>query len=162
MVSELRRWRVDRGLKWCPMDIVTRTVRSRMMAGIRGHGNKNTELKLARLLRQSGLNGWRRRQALFGKPDFVFRSIRLVIFVDGCFWHGCSRHYNAPEDNEGFWRTKYLRNRLRDKSVNRKLRAEGWSVLRVWEHELAKPEAVVRRILRAMERAASRSDPGYR
>ena len=59
------------------------------MAAIRSRGNKDTELKLASILRASGITGWRRHQPLPGHPDFIFRHARLAVFVDGCFWHGC-------------------------------------------------------------------------
>jgi DNA mismatch endonuclease (patch repair protein) len=70
------------------------------------------------------------------RPDFVFRTQRLAVFVDGCFWHGCPRHATWPRQNAKFWREKILRNRTRDRLVTRTLRAHGWTVLRLWEHEL--------------------------
>jgi DNA mismatch endonuclease (patch repair protein) len=70
-------------------DIWTKAKRSAVMSLIRGHGNKDTELRLIKIFRLFGIIGWRRKQKLFGKPDFVFRKQRVVVFVDGCFWHGC-------------------------------------------------------------------------
>ena len=60
------------------------------------------------------------------------------MFVDGCFWHGCPKHGTQPKTNAAFWRGKIARNKARDKSVNRLLRAQGWKVMRIWQHELAK------------------------
>ena len=60
------------------------------------------------------------------------------MFVDGCFWHGCSRHATQPKQNASFWREKLAANRTRDRLVNRTLRAQGWRVVRIWEHELTK------------------------
>jgi DNA mismatch endonuclease (patch repair protein) len=70
------------------------------------------------------------------KPDFVFRKLKLAVFVDGCFWHGCPRHFIKPRNNAAFWRAKIAANRTRDRFVNRTLRAQGWKVLRIWEHAL--------------------------
>lgn len=116
------------------------------MACIRSRGNKDTELALVRLLRAGGIIGWRRHATVFGKPDFIFRAQKLAVFVDGCFWHGCRYHCRLPASNESYWHPKILRNQLRDKSVTRELRKRGWRVLRIWEHELRKPERVINRI----------------
>ena len=119
-------------------DVFTKAKRSEVMSRIRGHGNKETELALAKLLRAHGITGWRRRQRHFGKPDFTFRQERLVVFVDGCFWHGCPRHSNLPVNNRPFWKKKLAANSLRDRLVTQTLRGQGWRVLRIWEHDLSK------------------------
>lgn len=69
-----------------------------------------------------------------GRPDFVFPKGRVVVFVDGCFWHGCPDHYQAPATRRAFWADKLTRNRARDADVTRQLTAAGWCVLRIWEH----------------------------
>ena len=109
---------------------------------------------MAALLRAHGLAGWRRNQALLGRPDFVFRRERVAIFVDGCFWHGCPRHARTPKSHRGYWQRKLLRNKARDRSVRRALRQQGWKVLRVWECELAMRHwaRVARRIMRSLAR----------
>jgi len=133
-------------------DVFTKAKRSLVMSRIRGRGNKETELVLAKLLRGHRVTGWRRNQRIFGKPDFVFRKARLVVFVDGCFWHACPRHSNTPVNNRAFWRKKLAANQLRDRQVNRVLRKNGWRVLRIWEHDLAKRgEVCVSRIRAALE-----------
>jgi DNA mismatch endonuclease (patch repair protein) len=119
-------------------DVFTKSKRSEVMARIRSRGNRDTELALARLLRRHGITGWRRNQALFGKPDFVFRKLKLAIFVDGCFWHTCPWHSTKLRHNAAFWRRKLAANKARDRRVNRALRRAGWRVLRIWEHELAR------------------------
>ena len=119
-------------------DVFTKAKRSEVMSRIRGRGNKQTEIALAKLLRANGITGWRRHQSLFGKPDFTFRKERVVIFVDGCFWHGCPTHSNMPVNNRAFWQKKLSANKLRDSLVTTTLRKQGWRVLRVWEHDLAK------------------------
>jgi DNA mismatch endonuclease (patch repair protein) len=127
-------------------DIYTRAERSALMARVRGRGNATTEGALAGILRAQGWSGWRRQKVVRGRdgrgerfrarPDFVFRARRLVVFVDGCFWHGCPRHGTKPKGNAAFWRAKFRRNRERDRRDTRNLRAAGWQVVRLWEHEL--------------------------
>ena len=119
-------------------DVFTKEKRSEVMSRIRGHGNKDTELALIRVFHRLGITGWRRRQAVFGKPDFVFPRLQAVIFVDGCFWHGCPKHATKPRNNAIFWRRKLAANKIRDRRVTRTLRREGWGVLRIWEHELTR------------------------
>jgi DNA mismatch endonuclease (patch repair protein) len=91
-----------------------------------------------KLFRQHGITGWRRNQKVFGKPDFIFRKIRLALFVDGCFWHCCRKHCKIPAGNRAFWVKKFAANKARDLRVNRELRKLGWQVVRVWEHDIAK------------------------
>ena len=131
-------------------DFLTQTERSLRMSQIRGAGNKTTELRLLAVFRAYGLTGWRRGSKLIGRPDFVFPSQRIAIFVDGCFWHGCPTHGHEPMSNGKFWREKILRNRKRDRKVTRILKLKNWRVLRVWEHELAKKREVklIRRVRR--------------
>ena len=127
-------------------DVFTKAKRSEVMSRIRGRGNKDTEVALAKLFRRNKITGWRRNQKIFGKPDFIFPKLKLAVFVDGCFWHGCPKHETQPKGNAAFWRRKFSRNVARDRLVTRTLRANGWHVLRIWEHELArKNEARLRR-----------------
>lgn len=115
------------------------------MSRIKGKGNKDTELAMIQILRKHHISGWRRNQAVLGKPDFVFPKQRIALFVDGCFWHGCPKpkHSNLPRNNQEFWAKKLQGNKDRDKLVSRELKKAGWKVLRVWEHELKYPEKVV-------------------
>ena len=131
-------------------DVFTKNKRSEVMSRIRGKSNKSTELKLLKLFREHRIKGWRRHQSLTGKPDFVFPKKRLAVFVDGCFWHACPRCYIKPKQNAKFWREKIGSNIKRDRKVSRKLRAEGWSVCRIWECRLKKPDSVIRRIERML------------
>ena len=86
--------------------------------------------------------------------DFVFRSERVCVFVDGCFWHACPRHGTRPARNRAFWKAKLDRNVERDRQVTRLLRKAGWAVLRVWEHDLAAKHwpRIARRVARALGR----------
>ncbi|SRR5579884_14692 len=125
--------------------------RSYNMSSIRSVKNRSTEETFARLLRKAHISGWRRHFALPGKPDFTFRSQKLAVFVDGCFWHGCPKCYRPPEDNRKYWAAKLDLNRRRDTRNSRQLRAEGWKVMRVWEHALKTETGritVMRRLLR--------------
>ena len=70
-------------------------------------------------------------------PDVVFGPLRLAIFVDGCFWHCCPKHFRMPKSNLAYWEPKLAANVERDRRVDDALAAEGWWVLRVWEHEPA-------------------------
>jgi DNA mismatch endonuclease (patch repair protein) len=67
--------------------------------------------------------------------DPAFPPLRVAVFVDGCFWHGCPDHVTWPNSNAEFWRAKIEANRARDADTNTRLLAAGWHVLRVWEHE---------------------------
>ena len=73
--------------------------------------------------------------ALRRTADIVFRPAKVAIFVDGCFWHGCQEHRAAPKSNTKFWVDKIRGNVLRDIQTNEVLEANGWRVIRVWEHE---------------------------
>jgi DNA mismatch endonuclease, patch repair protein len=68
------------------------------------------------------------------KADVVFTRARVAIFVDGCFWHGCPDHGNTPKANTAYWGPKLSRNKERDKRITNELQADGWSVIRIWEH----------------------------
>ena len=137
-------------------DWLTREQRSHNMASIRSKGNATTERVFLRLLRSARISGWRRHLNLPGKPDFVFPSSRVAIFIDGCFWHGCPRCYRLPEDNKPYWKRKLRLNRLRDRTRTRELRSSNWRVLRVWEHSL-KSEAGRIRVLSKLTDALSSS-----
>lgn len=121
------------------------------MSRIRGDGNKETELALAKLMRQHHVKGWRRHQDVFGKPDFIFPKSQLAVFVDGCFWHGCPKHGTKPKSNRAYWRRKLARNKKRDRFVTRTLGRTGWHVIRIWKCELHKyPLSSIRRVMRAL------------
>jgi len=116
------------------------------MAAIKSKGNKATEIKLAGIFRKNQIVGWRRNVPLFGNPDFAFPKCRLAVFVDGCFWHGCPKHFRKPRGNRKYWQEKLLRNQNRDRLVTKTLRRAGWRVLRIWEHELKKETHLVKRV----------------
>lgn len=112
--------------------------RSRMMSAVRGRNNHSTELRFRMALVRSAVRGWVLQATLPGKPDFYFPSAKVVLFLDGCFWHGCRRCGHIPKTNSTFWRLKIQRNRWRDRKNTRALRSRGFKVLRIWEHSLRK------------------------
>ena len=135
-------------------DVFDTKKRSEVMSRIRGKGNKSTELALVAALKKAGIKGWRRHIVLklelrpkrgapadakppflIAKPDFVFRTERVAVFVDGCFWHGCPEHFVPPKANRGFWAEKIRTNQERDRRSDIALADAGWRVVHVWEHE---------------------------
>ncbi|MBC7817584.1 MAG: very short patch repair endonuclease [Planctomycetaceae bacterium] len=148
------------------------------MSQIRSRGNKATELALIRIFREHDIAGWRRHISLSLKisvpgisttqtpkrhngrscrvhPDFVFAKLKLAIFVDGCFWHGCPLHGTQPKSNAAFWRKKLTANKSRDQRVTRLLRLKGWRVLRLWEHDLTRHRQAS--VLKRIEKACAAS-----
>jgi DNA mismatch endonuclease (patch repair protein) len=107
------------------------------MQAIRSRDTK-PEILIRRLVHAAGL---RYRVAARPLPDLrrtadmVFRPVKVAVFIDGCYWHGCPEHYVPPKTNSGYWSEKVLRNVTRDRDTDEKLRAAGWTVLRFWEHE---------------------------
>lgn len=121
------------------------------MSRVRQHGT-DLERRLRSAIRKSGLR-YRSNVKLPGTPDIAIRSVKIAIFVDGCFWHGCRLHGTMPKTNRYFWREKIRRNRERDEGVDFALRKLGWKVVRVWEHDIKKStDRVVERLLNLVER----------
>jgi DNA mismatch endonuclease (patch repair protein) len=132
-------------------DTHTREQRSRNMARIRKFGNKSTEGRLVELFRLHGINGWRRHLKLPGRPDFTFRRQRVVVFTDGCFFHKCPACGWTPASNTDYWLPKLARNVEKDRQADEQLRAGGWTVVRLWEHEIKRqPDEVIARVRQAL------------
>ncbi len=124
--------------------------RGALMSRIRSSGNLTTEIKFLSMLRQSRITGWRRNYPLKGKPDFTFPKKKLVVFIDGCFWHGhnCGRKLK-PKTNARVWKIKIETTQKRDRRISIELRKNGWHVVRLWECQLSKrPDASMRRIVK--------------
>lgn len=136
-------------------DWLTPEQRSRNMAAIRSSGTSPEDRLLAALRvafpRRKVVEGPRE---VPGRPDFYLPGLRLAIFADGCFWHGCPEHGRTPDDNRSYWEPKLARNRARDLEVDRALRQAGIRPVRLWEHELKKNtiDAGIRRVVRAAGR----------
>lgn len=130
--------------------------RSQVMAQIKSKGTQ-PEVRLGALLHL-----WLPHEQILespstvtGRPDYVVERLKLAVFLDGCFFHGCPKHYRQPEQNKDYWIKKLKRNITHDKVVTKTLKAEGWRVLRIWEHELRSAklpgrERIRRRVRRAV------------
>jgi DNA mismatch endonuclease (patch repair protein) len=132
-------------------DILTQEQRKFNMSRIKGK-NTGPEIKLRKLLYACGIRGYRIHYNLLGKPDIVFTKKKIAIFIDGCFWHKCSVCFQKPETRREFWLKKINSNVKRDKIVNEQLLADGWNVIRFWEHEVRKePEKVMQKIIELLK-----------
>ena len=129
-------------------DKFSKEVRSRIMSSIRGKNTK-PELAVRKILWMQGKRYRIHDKSVFGTPDISNKSKRVAVFIDGCFWHGCSRCYKEPKSNTEFWRSKIIRNKNRRKLVRSKLREQGFTMLQFWEHQvLSDPDKVVEGISR--------------
>ena len=133
-------------------DIFTKKKRSWIMSRIRGKHTK-IERDLERELKGHKLR-FRKHYKILGKPDFVFLDSKTAVFVDGCFWHACPKHFVKPATRSVFWSKKIGANIKRDRMVTHLLRKQGWRVIRVWEHDVERdPEKVAARIVKVLNRA---------
>jgi DNA mismatch endonuclease, patch repair protein len=109
------------------------------------------ELAVRRLLHASGLR-YRVNVPVPGMPrrtiDIVFAKLKIAIFLDGCFWHGCPQHATSPKANADWWRQKLDRNMARDRETSKHLIDTGWTVIRFWEHE--DPDVMAAQVLSAV------------
>ncbi|MHB1054039.1 MAG: very short patch repair endonuclease [Thiobacillus sp.] len=110
---------------------------SRRMARVRQKGT-GAELAIRKELYRMGAR-YRVDFAVLKKPrrvaDIAFPGLKIAVFVDGCFWHGCPEHASWPKQNAEFWRQKIETNRAHDMDTDSRLVALGWELIRVWEHE---------------------------
>ncbi len=110
---------------------------------------------MRRVLHRLGLRYLVHRRPLPGlrrTADIVFPRVRVAVFVDGCFWHGCPKHGCRPRVNDWYWQPKIAGNRERDADTDRRLEAAGWVVVRIWEHEEPDEAAVrIQRLVRAKQ-----------
>ncbi len=109
--------------------------RSEQMARIRGQDTRPERL-LRSALWAAGLRYRLQAPTPGGRADLVFLSSRVAILIDGCFWHGCPLHYVRPRSRTEFWESKLAGNVARDRAQTLGLEAQGWRVLRFWEHEI--------------------------
>lgn len=114
--------------------------------------NTSAELVLRRALYARSLR-YRIHVPVLRRPrrvaDVAFGGLRVAVFVDGCFWHGCPLHATWPKQNAEFWRAKIVANQARDRDTDERLRADGWTVVRVWAHE--PPQKAARRVAQIVE-----------
>ena len=119
-------------------DVFSKEKRSEVMKAVKSKNTKTTELKLIKIFKELHITGWRRTYPLIGKPDFVFPKKRIVVFVDGCFWHGHNCRNVTPQTNNEFWIKKREYNKKHDEIITNYLSDKGWTVIRIWECELKK------------------------
>lgn len=129
--------------------------RSEQMARIKG-ADTSPEILLRSSLWRAGMRFRIHLKLPHGRPDLVFNRARVVIFVDGCQWHGCPDHYVRPRTNTNFWASKLAENVARDCEQTRRLESDGWRVCRFWEHQVFEDmEGIIVAVRQAMERGTS-------
>jgi DNA mismatch endonuclease Vsr len=121
------------------MDRLTKEQRKRNMQSVRNKGSR-IETTLGKFLWGKGYRYRRNDNSVFGKPDFVFKKLKVAVFCDSEFWHGKEWNIRKHEHktNIDFWHKKISRNIERDKEVNKRLNDEGWLVLRFWGKDIQK------------------------
>ena len=126
-------------------DVFSKKKRSWIMSRIRSE-NTSIDRRMRDMLSEARLK-FVMYPDLYGKPDFQVGK-KTLVFCDGDFWHGY-RYAEKKRPAKKYWREKIERNMKRDRHVSRKLRRDGWSVLRIWEHDIKrKPETCKRKIMR--------------
>lgn len=134
------------------MDNLTPEQRRKNMQNIRSKGTK-PEVALFQELKRRRIYFAPHVDTMVGKPDIVFRRKKVAVFVDSDFWHGHPDRYPPPKSNVEYWTAKVERNRRRDAEVNAALAEKGWTVIRLWEHDIKRSfEMCVERVLRAIDR----------
>jgi DNA mismatch endonuclease, patch repair protein len=136
--------------------------RSQQMARIKGR-DTSAEKLLRHHLWKRGLRYRVNARTPAGRGDVVFTSGRLAVFVDGCFWHGCPDHYVRPRSRTDFWSAKLAGNVARDCAQTSVLQAAGWSICRLWEHEVFEnPDGVAERVVGLLRGREPAPSPAWR
>lgn len=117
------------------MDNLTPAQRTKNMSNIRSK-NTRTELAFAKALKRTNIK-YRKHPKIEGKPDFFLPESNTVIFLDGCFWHKCPKHFRKPMTNRDYWAKKIQRNVKRDKEITKKLKQK-YKVTRIFECQIKK------------------------
>src|SRR3712207_3574763 len=130
------------------------------MARVKGT-NTSPERMLRSALWRDGLRYRLHHKVPAGRPDIAFPGLKVAVFVDGCFWHGCPAHYSRPRSREEFWARKLAANTERDSRLTRELESSGWIVVRVWEHEILSDLEEVVRIVRSEEHTSELQSRQY-
>lgn len=129
-------------------DPLTKKQRSQQMSLVRSK-DTSPELRVRHALSTLGYRYRLHARNIPGKPDIVFKRLRKLIFVHGCFWHrhrGCQRT-RTPKSRIGFWTRKFAENVTRDRSTRKKLLRQGWRVLVIWECITEKPKDLQEKLL---------------
>lgn len=134
------------------MDNLTEEQRKKNMRNIRSKGTKPERI-IAKKLKEKGIYFTQHVKKVFGKPDITFLRKKVAVFIDSDFWHRHPENFQMPKTNRDYWEKKIERNVNRDKEVNKKLKEEGWEVIRIWESEIKNdPDNCVELILEAIDR----------
>jgi DNA mismatch endonuclease (patch repair protein) len=134
------------------VDKYSKEIRTKMMSSVK---SKNTKLetKVSKELWREGYRFRKNVKSLFGKPDLAIKKYKIVVFIDSCFWHGCELHCRMPKSNEDYWVSKIDRNKKRDKEVTNYYQNRGWSIVRLWEHQLRNDfEGCMRLITKSLQK----------
>jgi len=130
----------------------TKATVSERMRRVKSVGTKLEE-SMERILKANKIR-FVRQPGLFGKPDFLIKGTKLLVFCDSSFWHGRRKEELSGEafrKNKDFWVCKLNYNRRRDASISRNLRRQGWSVYRFWDTDVLRyPERVAQRLIRGI------------
>jgi len=128
------------------MDPMTTEQRSRLMSRVKDRDTK-VEVALRKAIWKEGFR-YRKNFRVDGvRVDLAFTGYRFVVFIDGCFWHGCPSHYTIPGTRAEFWQAKIKANVERDRRQTIELEGRRWGILRVWEHEIeTDPQGVAKKV----------------
>lgn len=134
------------------MDNLTKKQRRKNMQNIRSKGTL-PERSVMRELRRMNIYFAKYVGSITGKPDIVFRKKKVAVFIDSDFWHGHPQRGVMPKSNLEYWQKKIRRNKRRDAVVTQELRGKGWTVLRIWEHNLKRHyKRSINKILKTVEK----------
>jgi DNA mismatch endonuclease, patch repair protein len=146
-------------MAWTVPDNLTPNQRSLCMSRNKGK-DTGLELMVRSELHRLGLRFRKHAKELPGCPDVVFTKAKVAIFTDGDFWHGY-RYPTWKDTLSPFWQAKIEANRARDRSNHRKLRRLGWTVIRLWEHQIERePDRYIAAIAEGLSRLGSRIPKG--
>lgn len=121
------------------------------MSRVRSNETK-LEIGVRKALSKKGYKYRKNVKYLLGKPDIAFIGKKTVVFIDSCFWHGCSQHCRMPSSNKEYWETKIKKNKERDREVSKRYKKDGWIILRFWEHQLKKDfDDIINKIIKKIE-----------
>lgn len=132
-------------------DTVSKEIRRKTMQAIKARDTQ-LENKIITGLWRKGLRFRRNVNHLKGKPDIAIKKYRVVVFLDSCFWHGCTQHCRMPKTNKEYWEKKINRNKERDQEVAKYYKERNWHILRIWEHQIKEdPENVTEKIFNQIQ-----------
>lgn len=117
------------------VDNLSKEDRLKTMRAVKSKETK-IETKVTKYLWSCGVRYRKNVKDLFGKPDIAIKRRKIVVFIDSCYWHGCSEHCRLPASNNDYWKAKIERNMARDKEVTNYYKEREWRIIRIWEHDL--------------------------